>query len=246
MDVILPVFGLAFIGSIAGLLGGIILLMSKKWGRFIGAHAVPFAAGVLLTLSLLDLLPESIEALGIEVTFPFILLVMVVAFLLEQFIIHFHHHDEHKHQELESAIPLVLVGDSLHNFLDGVAIAAAFLIEPRLGLFVAIGTFLHELPQEIGDFGILLSAGWQKLKIIGFNLATALSTFVGAGLTLLFAQDQLVSYLLAVAAGLFLYIAVVDLLPRIGGRAKDVSWHQSASFITGILLMVLVIRIFPD
>lgn len=242
MNILLPIFALAFLGSMAGLLGGIILLTNKKWGKFLSIHAVAFAAGVLLTVSLLNLLPESLEALSPQTALPFILLVMVVAFLLEQFLVHFHHHEKHKHNNLEIAIPLVLFGDALHNFLDGVAIAAAFLVEPRLGVFVAIATFLHELPQEIGDFGILASVGWSKVKIIGFNLLTAATTFLGAALTLLFATAVagLTNYLLAVAAGLFLYIATIDLLPRVGARAKDVPWHQSALFLAGVLVMLVV------
>lgn len=242
MELIFPVFGLAFLGSIAGLFGGIILLTNKRWGRFLAVHAVAFAAGVLLTVSLLDLLPESLELLGGEVVFPIILATIVVSFLLEQFLIHFHHHREYQRTQLGTAIPLVLIGDSLHNFLDGVVIAASFLIEPRLGFLVALATFLHELPQEVGDFGILLAAGWKKIHIIGFNLLTALTTFIGAGMTLLFAggAEESTSWLVAVAAGLFFYIALTDLLPQIGARAKDVLWHQSLLFLAGVGLMAVV------
>ena len=247
MNVILPVFGLAFLGSIAGLVGGIVLLTNKRWGEFLAVHAVAFAAGALLTVSLLDLLPESLEALGPEIALPTVLAVMAASFLLEQMLAHFHHHEEHRHNELTSAIPLVLFGDAVHNFLDGVAIATAFLIQPQLGVVVAIATFLHELPQEIGDFGILSAAGWAKLRIIVFNLITAATTFLGAGLALFFVgiTDGLSGYLVAIAAGLFLYIATTDLLPKAGARAKDVSWHQSALFLAGVIIMVFVTNIFP-
>lgn len=247
VDVFLPVFGLAALGSIAGLLGGLILLYNKNWGKFLGVHAVAFAAGVLLTISLIDLLPHSLEALSPNIVLPIILAVMVAASLLEQFLVHFHHHEEHQHSNLETAIPLVLFGDVAHNFLDGVAIAASFLVEPRLGLFVAIATFLHELPQEIGDFGILLSVGWAKIKIITFNLLTALSTFLGAGATLLFVTrvSGLTNVLLAVAAGLFLYISATDLLPKLGARSRDIGWHQSLLFLAGVVIMLLVTNLFP-
>lgn len=247
MDIVLPVFGLSFVGSIAGLVGGVVLLTNKRWGEFLAVHAVAFAAGALLTVSLLDLFPEALESLGPDVVLPIILSVMVVAFLLEQFLVHFHHHEEHTHNELATTIPLVLFGDAVHNFLDGVAIAATFLIEPRLGVFVAIATFLHELPQEIGDFGILRAAGWKKLRIVAFNLATALTTFLGAGLTLFFAKlvGGVTDYLLAVAAGLFLYIAATDLLPKIGERGKDPAWHQAVLFLAGVALMFFVTNLFP-
>jgi len=246
MNVILPIFGLSFLGSIAGLIGGIILLTNKKWGQSLSVHAVPFAAGVLLTVAFLDLLPESIAALSSEVALPFILVVIVAAFLLQQFLVHFHHHDEHKHNEFTKTVPLVLFGDSVHNFLDGVAIAATFLTEPRLGLLVAVSTFLHELPQEIGDFGLLAAAGWQKKRIITFNLITAAATFLGAGVALLFATTLVgvTNYLLAVAAGLFFYIAATDLLPKVGGRSRDIVWHQSLLFLVGVFLMATVTRFF--
>ncbi len=247
MNLILPVFGLAALGSVAGLLGGVILLTNRRAGKFLSVHAVALAAGVLLTVALLDLIPEAFEMAG-ENAPLIILFVMVAAFLLEQFVVHFHHHEEHKHNDLETAIPIVLVGDAVHNFLDGVAIAAAFLTEPRLGVFVALATFLHEVPQEIGDFGILLSAGWRKIRIILFNLLTALTTFLGAGVTLLFAElvSGITQYFLAISAGLFLYIAATDLLPKIGGRARDIRWHQSLLFLVGVLVMLAVTSIFPD
>lgn len=248
MDVIIPVFGLSFLGSIAGLVGGVILLTNKKLGNFLSVHAVAFAAGVLLTVTILDLFPESISLLGEDVALLVILLVVVVSFLLERVIVHFHHHEEHEHRDIENVVPLVMFGDSLHNFLDGVTIAAAFLVEPQLGFLVALATFLHELPQEIGDFGILLAAGWKKGKIIIFNLLTALATFVGAGATLVFANiaSGLVSFLVAVAAGLFLYIAAADFLPKIGQRSKDAQWHQSILFLAGVLIMTILTKALPN
>lgn len=244
----MPVFGLAFLGSVAGLLGGLILLANKKLGSFLSVHAVAFVAGVLLSVTILDLFPESIELLGQDTALLAILLVVVASFFLEQIVVHFHHHEEHGHTDIKSAIPLVMFGDSLHNFLDGVTIAAAFLVEPRLGFLVALATFLHELPQEIGDFGILLAAGWKKGKIVMFNLLTALATFVGAGATLVFANiaSGLSNLLVAVAAGLFLYIAAADFLPKIGQRSKDPSWHQSLLFLSGVLIMIVITKAIPD
>lgn len=246
MNLVFPVFGLAFLGSIAGLIGGVVLLTNKNWGKFLAIHTVPFAAGVLLSVSFLDLLPQAIRTLTAETALPFILVVIVVSFLSEQFLVHFHHHEEHKHDQLSSAVPLILFGDAVHNFLDGVAIAAAFLVEPRLGVLVSVATFLHELPQEIGDFGLLASAGWERSRIVIFNLITAATTFLGAGLALIFATTfaGITNYLIAVAAGLFFYIAATDLLPKVGGRSRDVTWHQSLLFLTGVLLIAAVTRTF--
>lgn len=242
MDVVIPVLLLSFIGSIAGLLGGIILLLRQSWGRLVSVYAVAFAAGVLLTVSLTDLLPEAIESLEAGKALGIVLGVFVVASLLEKLIVHFHHHEDHGHDNLDSAVGFILVGDAMHNFLDGVSIAASFIADTRLGVFVALATFLHELPQEIGDFGLLLAAGWKRWKIITFNLITAATTFIGALGTLFFAPriEGSIPFLLAVAAGLFLYIATTDLLPRAGLKRKGSTWRHYGLFVIGVMLMIAV------
>lgn len=242
MDVLFPILGLTFIGSILGLMGGIILLANKKWGTFIAGYAVPLAAGVLLTISFLDLLPEALDELEVKTVMGIVLVVILAASFLEKLLVHFHHHGDHVRDNLQTAIPLILFGDSVHNFLDGVAIAAAFVTDARLGVFVALATFLHELPQEISDFGLLLNAGWSRLRIIGFNLLTALTTFIGAILTFFFAGriEGVVPVLLAVASGLFIYIATADLLPGVGISKKGMGWSRYTLFVAGILLVVLI------
>ena len=152
-------------GSVAGLIGGIFLLSQEKLAKVLSIHAIPFAAGVMLAVSLLDILPEAIEESNVRVVLQLVLLVVVVAFLFEQFLLHLHHHEGHV-KTLKTSLPLVISGDTIHNFIDGLAIATAFLVDPKLGFVVAVATFLHELPHEMGDFGLMLAAGWKKPKII--------------------------------------------------------------------------------
>lgn len=245
MENILPILGLATIGSLAGLLGGILILSKRVWTKKISVHAVPFAAGVLLAVSLLDILPEAINKTSAEIILPIVLLVMIAAFFLEQFFFHLHHHEE-KVRTLSASIPLVVFGDSIHNLIDGVVIAASFLVQPTLGMVVALATFLHEIPHEMGDFGLMLAAGWKRQQIIMVNILSALATYLGAILVLIFSAtfEARLSLLLAVAGGLFLYIGASDLLPEVG-HEKDRPWHQALLLLLGVGLIWGITQIFP-
>lgn len=253
MSSLISLLLLASIGSVAGLVGGLILLLKKKWAKNLTTIAVPLAAGVLLAVSLLDLLPQAVEEIG-EKAFPVILVVFVVFFLIERFLFSLHHHDDlenhggHHHRHTETAVPLVIFGDTVHNFLDGVAIAAAFIVNPYLGLLVALSTFLHETPHEIADFGILLSAGWEPKRAFATNFASALATFPGALLTYFYAAkiESAVGTLLAIAAGLFLYVAATDFLPQVGRAPRDSVGRQSLFLIIGILAIVALGALFPE
>lgn len=251
-----PLFSLlilSFIGSVAGLIGGVVFLFRKKWAKVLAQSAVPLAAGVLLAVSLLDLLPEAIEEIGSQ-AFPVILIVFVALFLVERFLFYLHHHfdlENHTYQKdrhTETAVPLVIFGDTIHNFLDGVAIAASFIVNPYLGLIVAFSTFLHETPHEIADFGILLSAGWTRQKAFFANFLSALATFPGAILTFYYAEriEAGVGTLLAVAAGLFLYVAATDFLPEVSHAPIGSSRRQALFLVIGILAIVALGFFVPE
>lgn len=246
MENFLPVMGLATLGSLLGLLGGVTLLLNKKWAKTWSVHSIPFAAGVLIAVSLLDILPEAIEADGGKPVLGIVLLVMVITFLFEQFFIHFHHHGEHK-RTLKSPVFLVIIGDTVHNFIDGTAIAASYLVNPALGILVAVATFLHEIPHEIGDFGLMLKAGWGRRRVILVNLFSAMSTYLGALIVLAFSTvfDGQSSLLLAVAGGLFLYIGASDLLPEVEAEYKDSPWHQAMLLLAGVALIWALTQFLP-
>ncbi len=246
MENYLPVLGLVTFGSLCGLVGGLFILWNKRWGRSISAHSIPFAAGVMLTVSLVDVLPEAIDLTSPKMALGIVLGVMVVAFFFEQFFMHLHHHEEHE-RTIGSAIPLVVVGDTIHNFMDGAAIAAAYLVDPKLGVLVATATFLHELPHEIGDFGLMIAAGWKNKRIIITNLLSALSSFLGAILVLVFATnvEENLGFLLAIAGGLLLYISASDLLPEVHHKHKGSPWHQAGLFLGGVLLMWFLAQVLP-
>lgn len=245
---------LSTIGSIAGLVGGVILLVKKEWAKNLASVAVPLAAGVLLALSLLDLLPEAVEEYG-EGTFTVILVVFVILFLIERFLFYLHHHVEdsrihagHSHAIGETIVPLIIFGDTIHNFLDGVVIGASFLVNPSLAVLVSFSTFLHETPHEVADFGILLAKGWNRSRAFFTNFFSALATFPGALLTYFFAEkiEEGVGILLALAAGFFLYVATTDFLPEATHAPRRYLGRQAIFLIIGILAIVGIKVLFPE
>jgi zinc and cadmium transporter len=231
----------------AGLVGGVIFLLKKEWARTLCKYAVPFAAGVLLSVSLLHLLPEAVHLTG-EKAYFIVLIALLSSFFFEQYFAHLHHHEGHKHVETKASAPLVVFGDTIHNFIDGVAIASAYLIDPYFGLVVTLSTFLHETPHEIGDFGVLMSAGWSRSKTFVANLFSATATFPGALLVFFFLRDahDKIGILLAISAGVFLYLGASDFLPEVGEEEKGVAtWKKLSLLVIGVLLMYALSIISP-
>ncbi len=253
MNSIFYLLSFSFIGSVAGLIGGVILLFKEKWAKSLATVSVPLAAGVLLTVAFLDVLPEAVEEIG-DLSFMIVLFVFVALFMVERFLFFLHHHQQepdrhsgHKHSE-ESTVSLVIFGDTIHNFLDGVAIGASFLVNPSLGLVVSISTFLHETPHEVADFGILLAKGWSRRKAFNANFLSALATFPGAILTYYFAEkvELGVGVLLAIAAGFFLYVATTDFLPEAQHTSRGSLGKQALFLIVGVGMIMIIKILFPE
>lgn len=244
---IITILILAFIGSVAGLVGGVVFLFKKSWARVLCANAIPFAAGVLIATSVLHLIPESIHVLG-EKGFVIILAAFVFSFLFEQFFASLHHHEDRKYTMLRTSVPLVIFGDTVHNFIDGVTIAAAYITSPSFGIIVALATFFHETPHEIGDFGVLMKAGWSRQNTFKANLFSALATFPGALFVFFFAQDvhDKVGVLLAISAGIFLYLGASDFLPEVGEDSKKSRLKESILFLLGVIIMYIFTFATPE
>lgn len=239
-------FLLAFLGSVVALIGGLFFLYNQKWSVLLESSAAAFASGVLLTVTFLGLIPEAVEHGG-DVVFLVVLLSFFGSYLFEYLMFGIHHHGEHHHHhhEGEGTVALVILGDTIHNFIDGVAIAVSFMIQPWLGVVTALSSFLHEVPHEIGDFGILLKAGYRKSSIIFINVMSALATIVGAFMVYFMPiGDGVKGILLAISAGIFLYLGASDFLPQIehvgGNKLKAV-----LPLIVGFVLMFLVINLVP-
>ena len=211
------------------------------FARKISHLLASFAAGTLLGTAFLDLLPEAIHrGGGEEDVAAWVMAGILMFFLMERFIYWFHHHHEHAAAADKPTVPLVMAGDTIHNFIDGVAIAATFMVSIPLGIVTTLAVAAHEIPQEIGDFGIMLGRGLARRKILMFNVLSAFTAILGALITYLAGesiQDYLPS-LLALTAGFFIYIAASDLIPEIHEENR----RGFAAIETGLLVLgVLVI-----
>lgn len=231
------------LGSIGALIGGFILLSRKKLALKVSHFLASFAAGTLLGTAFLDLLPEaSHEAEESEINiFLWTLIGVVIFFLLERFIHWFHHHKEaHEHnKETKSTLLLIIIGDTVHNFLDGVVIAATFLVNIPLGIVTTWAVFAHEIPQEIGDFGLMLHKGLSRKMIILVNILSAAVAFTGAIITYLLGNilEAYIPIFLAVTAGFFIYIAASDLIPEIHyEKSKKIAVIKSLLLLLGVIL----------
>lgn len=239
-----------FIGSIGALIGGFILLSHEKFTLKISHFLASFAAGVLLGTAFFDLLPEALhegEEKGIDVLF-WTLVGIVIFFLVERFIHWFHHHDEfHKDtKESKSTLPLIIIGDTMHNFIDGVVIAATFMVNTQVGIVTALAVFAHEVPQEIGDFGLMLHKGLSRKKIILTNVMSAAVSFIGALMTYLLGNilEGYIPILLAITAGLFIYISASDLIPEIHyEKRKGFAFIESLLLVIGIVVIYITVSL---
>lgn len=208
----------SLLGSVGSLIGGVILLWRQEWAQKAALWLMSFAAGALIGVATLDLLPEALEFAKGE-AFPlvwFLLLGMVVFLLVERSLLFYHHGETHE-ERVHSYTWLLLIGDALHNFIDGVVIAATFLISIPLGVVTSLAVVIHELPQEVGDFAVMLHGGWSRKKVLVANILAALTTVAGAFIALGFGNRIIESPapLLAFTAGAFLYIANADLIPEL-------------------------------
>lgn len=238
----------------ACLLGGVLSLLlawllAVRMPHGVLGRMVAFAAGTMLAAALLDILPEALSlAAGQHDALLATLLAALLGFyLLERAALWRHAHPEpHAHDHAvptQGAAWAVVLGDGVHNFVDGVLIAAAFLADPWVGVTTTLAVVAHEVPQELGDFVLLLSAGWSKRKALLANGASSLTSVLGGviGWYALDGAREGLPYALAVAAGSFLYIAVADLMPLLHQRRRiDGFLPQSALMAAGLVCIPLV------
>lgn len=230
--------------SLIGLFG--ISIREEKLKKVL-LFLVSLSAGGLLGGAFIHLLPEAFKICGNQLKLPlYILLGMIIFFILEKFLCWRHCHiptsEEHPH-------PLAymnLIGDGLHNFIDGMIIAGSFLVSIPLGMATSIAVFLHEVPQEIGDFGVLLHAGFSRKKALLTNFITALTAILGAIVILIlgvkFELESVLAFVIPLTIGGFIYIATADLIPELKKEnALGKSIIQLTFFLLGIGMMLLVL-----
>lgn len=239
--------GLSALGSLGGLLtaSGFLLLGDGVRTRLVPV-AISYAVGTLLGVALLALLPEALETLPPSRALGTLLAGVLTFFLLEKLVLWRHCHDADGQQcevHTSSAASLVIIGDAFHTLVDGAIIAAAVLTSVPLGITTALAVAAHEIPQEVGDVAILLRAGYSRGKALTLNLLSATGGILGAAVMLAASQTVPLAlpYVLAFAAGNFLYIAMADLIPDLHrGGVQGGAVKQMALIAAGLLTIVLL------
>ena len=250
-------------GVLSVLAAGIFLLLPEKNRLKVLPHGISFAIGALLAVAFWGLIPEAFEHAKpdeIQSLSGTILAGILGFFVLEKLLIWRHCHsgeceahgdDEHQHPEHHShghshghsaktAGAFIILGDGIHNFVDGVLIGAAFLMDVQLGIVTSLAVAAHEIPQEVGDFAILLQSGYSQSKALFYNMLASLTTVIG-GVLAYFSLDSLhdsLPYFLALAASSFIYIAVADLIPSLHKRTDTKTSLQQIVLIgAGVALI---------
>ena len=209
---------------------------------------VAFSAGSILGASMFDLLPEAVELVDEEVVYVYIAAGFVVFFVLERFIYWYHGHGHHRdivecgdeRTTTKGFAYLNIVGDAIHNFIDGMIIAASFTAGVHVGVATTVAVIFHELPQEMGDYGILIYAGFEKTRAMILNFAAALCVVVGGVFASFFlgTVEALSGTLIAFSAGAFIYLAASELIPEL--KEEDNFWRSLVQFGVFLLGMALI------
>jgi len=245
VSLFLIALGLSVLGGLGGLLvaSGILLINDSARSRLV-PWLVSYAVGALLGVSMLAILPEALEQLPSQRVFGTLLIGILIFFVLEKLVLwrHCHTHDCEVH---DGTVVPVLVGDAFHNFVDGAVIAAAVMTAVPLGVSTAIAVAAHEIPQEVGDFAILLHAGYSRSRALLLNLLSAGASALGAVAALIAFNvvPMILPYFLALAAASFLYVAMADLIPGLHrGRTDAHSLRQILLIAAGVGSTLIVTR----
>jgi zinc and cadmium transporter len=256
--ILISIVTATFVGGLISVL--LAAALSAPLLGLIVRHLVGLSTGVLLGTALLHVLPEAFES-GEAPHSLFLTLLggLMFFFLLEKAELyrhgHHHEHDDHHHHHGFDAEQAgrggwsVLVGDSIHNFCDGVLIAAAFLSDPHLGVVTALAIIAHEIPQEVGDYIVLINAGLSRMRALGYNMISGMSAVVGGvlGYYLIGPFKSYLPYMMVIAASSFVYVAVADLIPQL---QKRLSWRDTLLQLVwlsiGLVMIAGIVRTMHD
>lgn len=268
MDILLLIILFTALGGVLSVLvASVFLLLSEQQRHHVLPHGISFAIGALLTGAFCGLIPHAFEEVAPEdmsTLSATILAGILLFFMLEKLLIwrhchaddceahgedsHEHHHGHgHSHQISVGQRPagvFIILGDSIHNFVDGVLIAAAFLTDVQLGIVTSLAVAAHEIPQEVGDFAILLHSGYSRGKALFYNVLSSLATVIGGVLAYFSLGDlhHILPYFLTLAASSFIYIAVADLIPSLHQKTDIKTSLQQIGFILAGVVLILVMQ----
>ena len=240
METFLWILGACLVDGLVGLVGIFSLALNQKIFNKLINVLVAFSAGALLSGALFHLLAESLDELSAMWSFIFLLVGFVTFFVVERFL-HWHHCHEGDHCKVHPYSYLILFGDSVHNLIDGFVIAASFLVSVPFGVITTLLIIGHEIPQELGNFAVLVHGGFGRVKSLLYNFFAQLTCVLGGviGYILSGVVDKLTIFMLPFAAGGFIYIAASDLIPELHKEPKlGKSMIAFAFFILGIVFMI--------
>ena len=263
MDLLILIIIFTAIGGVLRVLAaGVFLLLPEKQRNSILPHGISFAIGALLAVAFWGLIPHAFEEVNpdqFQTLSGTILAGILGFFVLEKLLIWRHCHfgsceahgdDEHTHHHgHKSAGTLIIIGDGIHNFVDGILIAAAFLTDVKLGIVTSLAVAAHEIPQEVGDFAILLQSGYSKSKALFYNVLASCTTVIGGVLAYYSLEDlhDSLPFFLALASSSFIYIAVADLIPSLHKKTDiKTSLHQIVLILAGVLVISLLHGVAHD
>jgi len=237
MNTLLWILGLTFFDGLVALVGAFSLLLSDRVLKGVLYVLVAFSTGALLGGAFFHLLAESLEDLTPSVSFTVLIVSFSLFFLLER-VLHWHHcHDSDC--DVHEYTTLILLGDGIHNFIDGLVIAGAFLVSVKLGLLASLLIILHEIPQELGNFAVLVHGGMGKVRALLYNFLAQLTCVAGGIIGYFMPFEGFKAFMLPFAAGGFIYIAASDLIPELH---KEASLRKSLSafvfFVAGVAMML--------
>ncbi len=241
IDVYAYTFGSILVVSVLSLTGILLLSFKEMVFRKYVPVFISVAVGALLGDAFIHLIPEALTESSETTTVSLLIIGGILSFFVLEKFLHWHHHGEDAEaSHVHPVGKLVLVSDGIHNFLDGVIIAASFMVSIPVGIATTLAVILHEIPQEVGDFAVLLHAGYTKKRALVLNFLSALSALLGGALFFAIGElsASLTAYFVPLTAGGFIYIAVADLIPELQKtkRGRE-SMYQIVAVICGVAMM---------
>lgn len=221
--------------SLISFVGVVTLVLKKDLLRKSVFVLVSLAVGALLGDVFVHIIPETYEELGNPTLISFLLIGGILIFFILEKILHWHHHtSEHAEEHPHPIGKMILVGDGVHNFIDGLIVAASYLVSVEIGIATTIAVILHEIPQEIGNFGVLIHAGYSNAKALWYNFLSALTAVAGAIIALVLGgvTERFALWLLPLTAGGFIYIALSDLIPEL---------HKDKRIGQGVIQVIAIV-----
>jgi zinc and cadmium transporter len=247
VEPLLWIVGSGLLMTAVALVGGLTLLLEEATLRRMLLPLVAFSAGSLIGGAFFHMIPAALAGAGSPlVPLTWVVLGFTLFLAIEQ-LLHYHHCHRASADCRKPLTYLILLGDGLHNFLGGLAIGSTFLLDVRLGVATWLAAAAHEVPQELGDFGVLVHGGWSKGGALLFNVLSA-STFLLGGLLAYAASARVdVTFLVPLAAGNFLYIGAADLVPEVNKpRELGASLLHLAAFVAGVALLLMIRLVLPE